>query len=127
MKFKEKAGRSQMQLLMKKLEEHNYIEWHRSCEKTDEVTDMLWMHPTSISLVRNFPYVLIMDCTYKTNRYHLPLLEIVGVTSTDKTFSVAFAYLKSEKAENYEWALRRLNMIMEGCPAPNAIITDRDL
>ncbi|KAL7111232.1 hypothetical protein ACP275_05G075400 [Erythranthe tilingii] len=127
MKYNEKTGKSQMQFLMGKLVENNYIQWHRSCKKTDEVTDMLWAHPISINLVRNFPYVLIMDCTYKTNRYRLPLLEIVGITSTHKTFSVAFAYLKSERAENYEWALTRLQTIMKGCPMPNAIVTDRDL
>lgn len=127
LRVKEKAGRSQMQLPMGKLSEYNYLEWDGSCDKTGEVSDMLWAHPKSISLFHSFPYVLIMDCTYKTNRYRLLLLEIVGVTSTDKTFSVAFAYLKFEKAGNYEWVLRRLAMIMKGCPMPNVIATYREL
>ncbi|KAH7517339.1 hypothetical protein FEM48_Zijuj09G0053000 [Ziziphus jujuba var. spinosa] len=37
-----------------------------------------------------------MNCTYKTNRYCLPLLEIFGVTSTELKFSIAFVYLQSE-------------------------------
>lgn len=127
LKVKEKAGRSKMELLIGNLARYKYMEWHRSCEKTDEVSDMLWMHPTSIGLIRSFPYVLIIDCTYKSNLYHLPLLEIVGITSTNRTFTVAFAYLKLEKAENYEWVLRRLLTIMEGCSMPNVIVTDREL
>ena len=44
-----------------------------------------------------FPVVLIMDSTYKTNKYRQPLFEIVGVTSTELTFAVAFAYMESDK------------------------------
>ncbi|XP_012837783.1 PREDICTED: protein FAR1-RELATED SEQUENCE 5-like [Erythranthe guttata] len=122
----EKAGRSQMQLLMTKLSEHNYLEDHRSNED-GEVTDLFWSNPTCLALGRSFPYVLLMDCTYKTNRYGFPLLEMVGVTSTNKTFSIAFAYLQFEKADNYEWALRTLVEKMGGSHSPNCIITERDL
>ena len=87
-KVNERGGRSQMQQLLGKLAEHNYIEWHKNCENSETVTDLIWTHPSSIDLLRAFPHVLIMDCTYKTNRYRMPLLEIVGVTSTDMTFSV---------------------------------------
>ncbi|PNY02064.1 FAR1-related protein [Trifolium pratense] len=34
-----------------------------------------------------------MDATYKTNGYNMPLFEIVGVMSTEKTFGVGFAFL----------------------------------
>ena len=42
------------------------------------------------------------------NKYHLPLLEIVGVTSIKMTFSVAFAYLQFERMDNFEWALNKV-------------------
>jgi histone-lysine N-methyltransferase SETD2 len=123
----EKAGRSQMQQLLGKLCEHNYIEWHRSCAITDRVKDLFFAHPISIEILRAFPQVLIMDCTYKTNRYRLPLLEIVGVTSTNLTFSVALAYLEGELEDNYIWALSRLKTVLEDGWVPNIIITDREL
>ncbi|XP_038693805.1 uncharacterized protein LOC119991532 [Tripterygium wilfordii] len=47
-----------------------------------------------------------MDATYKTNRYSMPLLEIVSVTATNMTFCIAFVFLHSEKVFNYTWALR---------------------
>ena len=65
----ERAGRSQMQQLLKLLAEHGYIEWHRNCPVTDTVIDLFFTHPTSLDLLRAFPHVLIMDCTYKTNLY----------------------------------------------------------
>jgi len=49
-----------------------------------------------------------MDSTYKTNRYRLPLLEIVGVTSTGLTIYVAFILVEAERENNYVWALERL-------------------
>ncbi|XP_028113459.1 PKS-NRPS hybrid synthetase CHGG_01239-like [Camellia sinensis] len=91
------------------------------------VTDLFWAHPVSLELLRAFPHVLIMDCTYKTNRYRLPLLEIIGVTSTDLTFSVAFAYLGHEREDNYTWALDVLRTVMKNTAFPKVIITDREL
>jgi len=49
--------------------------------------------------------VFLIDSTYKTNRYRLSLLDIVGVTPTRMTFSVAFAYLDVECLNNVVWAL----------------------
>ena len=87
-KFKvvEYAKRLQMQQLMKNLSEHAYIEVHRNCPDTDTTKDIIWAHPASIDLLHAFSRVLIMDCTYKTNMYLLPLTEIIGVTSTEITF-----------------------------------------
>ena len=83
-----------MQQRMNKLSEHAYIEVHRSCPVTDTVKDILWAHPASIEL-HAFFRVLIMDCIYKTYMYRLPLMEIVGVTSTDMTFSSCFCIFGS--------------------------------
>ncbi|XP_028102684.1 uncharacterized protein LOC114301927 [Camellia sinensis] len=68
-----------------------------------------------------------MDCTYKTNCYRLPLLEIVGVTLTEMTFSVAFAYLQYERVDNYAWVLATLRDVMDGFVVPTVIVTDREL
>lgn len=46
--------------------------------------------PIFSQVVEYFPIVLIMDNTYKTNKYKQPMFEIVGMTSTELTFSVAF-------------------------------------
>ena len=90
-----------MQHLWDKLAEGRYIEWHRNYDNTDVVHDLFWAHPGSIDLLYAFFRILIMDYTYKTNRYHLPLLEIMGVTSTNLTFSIAFAYIDTERKDNY--------------------------
>ncbi|XP_028053414.1 uncharacterized protein LOC114257809 [Camellia sinensis] len=91
------------------------------------VTDLFWAHCVSLDLLRSFSKVLIMDCTYKTNRYRLPLLEIVGVTSTDMSFSVAFAYLQFERIDNYVWVLTTLRSLFDDIVIPKVIVMDREL
>ncbi|KAL8547131.1 hypothetical protein ACS0TY_006737 [Phlomoides rotata] len=119
----ERAGRSQIQYLMGKLKDHRYFYLHRRCEKTDTIRDLFFAHPKSIDLVRAFPKVLLMDCTYKTNRYRMPLLEISGMTPTNLTFCVACAFMNAEREDNYTWALSMLRSLMVDLCLPNLIIT----
>ncbi|KAH1129464.1 hypothetical protein J1N35_000842 [Gossypium stocksii] len=62
---------------------------------------------------------------YKTNKYDLHFVQIVGVTSTNKTFSIAFASIINEKEKNYNWALTCLKLTLEECMYPRVIVTDR--
>ncbi|GAU10461.1 hypothetical protein TSUD_424150, partial [Trifolium subterraneum] len=68
-----------------------------------------------------------MDSTYKTNKYNMPLFEIVGFTSTVRTYNVGFAWLTNEKEDNFIWALQQLRSLVrnEGS-LPKVILTDRD-
>ena len=85
-----RGSRIEMHQLMMLLECDNYIHWHRCHESSRVVSDIFWTHPDSLKLLNPFSNVLLMDNTYKKNKYRLPLLEIVGVTSTGLTFSAAF-------------------------------------
>ncbi|XP_012849439.1 PREDICTED: uncharacterized protein LOC105969235 [Erythranthe guttata] len=96
--FNELSGRSQLQLLFAKLKEDKYLSYHRSNE-FNEIADLLWIHPKCIKLAQPNPYVFVMDCTYKTNGYGLPFLEIVGFTCTNLTFAIAFPYMDHKKME----------------------------
>jgi hypothetical protein len=70
-----------------------------------------------------------MDCTYKTNKYKMPLLTICGVTFLGTTFIVGFAFIEKETTKYYDWVLYQLNRlyISLGLPRPRVIATDRDL
>ena len=126
-KVEEKEGRSVLQQLMKCLHDNGYQQWHRREGETNVVSDILYAHPQSINLLRLFPYVLVMDCTYKTNIYNMPLLEIVGISPTGHNFSVAFAYLRNEKVESYTWALDIVRQLFGKSILPQVIVTDREL
>ena len=71
--------------------------------------------------------MLIIDATYKTNVFNMPFVEIVGVTSTNKTFCIAFAFIKDEKMDSYKWVLEELKLTLNECMHPRVIVTDREL
>src|SRR4051812_4757463 len=119
--------RSEMQQLLKLLGDNNYVSSFRTSEDKVTMRDIFWTHPESIKLFNTFPTVLVMDLMYKTNKYRLPLLEIFGVTSTDKTYSVEFAFLECEKEDNFTWALGICkSLLVDQEVMPNVIVTDRD-
>ncbi|KAK1262170.1 hypothetical protein QJS04_geneDACA021835 [Acorus gramineus] len=127
MRVLQTCGRTHMQQLMKLIYDHGYIERHRVQENAEVVSEIFFAHPKSIQLVHAFPLVFMMDCTYKTNQYRMPLLEIVGVTSTGKTFVAALVYLRAEKEDNYAWAMECFKSLFDGIPFPKVIITDHEL
>ena len=49
-----------------------------------------------------------MDCTYKTNRYKMPLLDIVGVTALNTSFHVGFCFVDADRSQ---FALQNLQGI----------------
>ncbi|KAH1264991.1 Protein FAR1-RELATED SEQUENCE 5 [Glycine max] len=83
----------EMQHLMNLLERDQYIHWHRIKDE-DVVRDIFWCHPDVVKLVNTCNLVFLINNTYKTNRYRLPLLDFVEVTPTGMTFSVGFAYVE---------------------------------
>jgi len=69
-----------------------------------------------------------MDNAYKTNKYRLYFLEIVGVTSTGLTFLAAFVLLSSECEINFIWALKSLRgLFLRANVFPEVIVSDRNL
>ncbi|XP_073226861.1 protein FAR-RED IMPAIRED RESPONSE 1-like [Cicer arietinum] len=119
---------TEMQHLLKLIQQENYVYWTRRRENSDVLRDIFWTHTDCIKLLNTFHFVLICDSTYKTNRYRLPLLEIVGVTSTSLTFSVGFAYLEQERQDNFIWAFEKVRQLFKSeTLISKVIVTDRDL
>ena len=89
----------EMQQLMKLLEPNQYIHWHRLKDE-NVVRNIFWSHPYVVKLFNACNLVFLIDSTYKTNRYELSLLDIVGVTPIRMTFSAAFVYLEGKRVNN---------------------------
>ena len=69
-----------------------------------------------------------MDCTYKTNRYKLPLLLIQGVTCFHTTFFIGYTFLSDETEESYQWALKKFQAKCVAANIPNykVAVTDNE-
>ncbi|KAL5153284.1 Protein FAR1-RELATED SEQUENCE 5 [Glycine soja] len=116
----------EMQHLMKLFESDQYIHWHRIKDE-DVVRDIFWCHPDSVKLVNTCNLVFLIDNTYKTNRYRLPLLDFVGVTPTGMTFSAGFIYVEGERINNLVWVLQLFRgLFLKRDALPGVIVTNRD-
>ncbi|CAJ2637494.1 uncharacterized protein LOC123886448 [Trifolium pratense] len=94
-----KASRTEMQHLFKNLDDNKYFFKHRLVveDRVEHLQDIFFAHSKFVSLFNSFPTVLMMDSTYKTNKYKMSLFKIVSFTSTETTFNVGFAWLTNEK------------------------------
>jgi hypothetical protein len=119
---------SPTQKFLDELEKGGYIYDYR-IDESGRLLDAFLIHSASIPFLKAFPCVLLMDCTYKTNKYRMPLLDIVGFTGTNSTFFAALAFMSRETEEDYRWALGCLRKVMSkhGISLPHVVLTDREL
>ena len=75
-----------IQHFLKLMKGVNYVNWSRRRDNLDVMRDIFWVHPNLVKLWNIFSIMLIMDITYKTNKYKSLLLKIVGMTSIELTF-----------------------------------------
>ena len=71
----------------------------------DRVIHFFFTYLNSISLLNCYSEVLLLDCTYKTNRFKILLLNIVEYTCIHKTNYISFCFLQNERKESYIWTL----------------------
>jgi len=123
----QREDKTELQYLITKLEKHQYVYFTRENSEETTLEDLFFAHPDSIDILNTFPTILVMDSTYKTNTYRMPLFEIVGVTSTEMTYSVAFAFISFERENNFIWTLEMLvGFLTSKRNMPKVIVTDRD-
>lgn len=72
MKRAEAEGRGDIQQALHSLHEKKYHVVVRRVHGSSQLSDLMFSHPGSQHLLRLFPYVIVMDATYKTNEYVYP-------------------------------------------------------
>jgi hypothetical protein len=86
--------------------------------------------PESIKHLTQNPNVLLMDATYKTNWFNMPLVDTVGIDNCNRTFFVSFAFMSSEADADYEWSvqcnLKLYQLHMTTIDGPSIIATDAE-
>ena len=119
------AGQSSIEYLIGQLKSLDFI---YTIDQNDEnqIQSLFFTLPQSIHLLKQFHSVILMDCTYKTNKFNMPLLHICGFTNTNHSFSVGFCFVTKENIPSYTWALLQLKNLLKGL-VPEVIISDWDL
>jgi len=71
-----------------------------------------------------FSDVVILDTSHKTNRFNLPLLDVVVVNNLGKTTTCYFSLLEKQTYDNYVWALECMKSQMN--KSPKLIFSDNE-
>src|SRR6266536_6056547 len=76
-------------------------------------------------LIEN-PEVLVTDLMYKTNRFNMPLVNIIGMTGMNRSFFDGSMFISGEKEKDYKlvfFAIRKLYDVYE-LPYSKTFVTD---
>jgi hypothetical protein len=91
----------------------------------NHVQNLFFAHQKQIELLLANPDILLMDCTYRTNKYRLPLLHILGCTNLQTFFSAGFCFLSNETQADYHWAIANF-LLKTGTSLPRVFISDQE-
>ena len=75
-----------------------------------------------VNYSKKFLDMVIVDATYKRNRFNMPLVNVVGVNNYGRTILLAFALLDDEKMDSYDWLFKNLKDIWR--KEPDYFISD---
>lgn len=120
----ELSGLSWVDCLLKNLQSGNYYSNFQK-DNVGRIDRLFFSHRISVGLIRQYGDVFLMDSTYKTNKFNMPLLNIVGITGCNTTFYAAFAFLRKEEESDYSWALEQFSSLAH--ITPSVIVTDREM
>ena len=101
---KSRPGNTATEACIKELEDNG--ELHRPFLNSHrQLIGLVYTTPTARALLRRFPTVIFIDCTYKTNRYRMPMLHLVGFACTNQTFTAGIALILRETTDWYDVAI----------------------
>lgn len=91
---------------------------------------MFWAYRSSLRQFSQAADLLVVDATYKTNRFSMPLVVVCAVDRFGSTYLIALALIHGETVPYYTWVMRRLfDAMVEVCgiACVNTFMTDREL
>ena len=81
----------------------------------------------SVQYLNKYPDILLLDYTYKINKFDMPLLHTISIDHYGHTFTIALCFLDQEVEENYRIAIRFIRGLFGAEIWPSIIGTDREL
>ena len=116
-----------IQALIRELDQGDWTYELQKHPITNQITHLFFVKGSSQDILKANHEALIMDCTYKTNKYKMPLLIISGQTALNTTFYLGFAFIVKEKTEDYTWVLTQLKALYAALELPNPIVMTTDM
>ncbi|XP_074299128.1 uncharacterized protein LOC141630162 [Silene latifolia] len=118
--------RNSVQYMLHLANEFNYLSEYMVEGEEKALTHVWFAHPEGVEMLKAWPDVILIDSTYKTNKYDLILVQCVGVTPVRKSILIGYALIKRESSDGYIWVLRRLKSLLGPDVKPTVFVTDHD-
>lgn len=91
-----------IQALIKEFDQNETeLAYEVDLNEDNQVINLFFSRCTTQTLLQTSFEVLIMNCTYKTNRFKMPLLVIGEQTALHINFYIAFCFMHEETTESY--------------------------
>jgi hypothetical protein len=101
-----------------------YFAWEPTSDTDNRIKHMIIADMRLIHYLRQNPDVMILDCTYETNKFDMPLLDALGIDCMGQGFGICVAFLDNETSEDsYDWALEHIRKLYRKT-IPSVIATD---
>ena len=111
------SGLSSIQALLKALREYRgdnlkskYYFAHKE-DNRDYIKYLFFAYPESLKYFQKNPNILLLNCTYKTNKFKMPFLYIVGVTNIGHNFKLTYYFLPGKIEGNYNFAIWQIYLL----------------
>lgn len=110
--FEQEENQSQL-FFQKKLDEYKTLQ------------NFCFMTKRMQNLYSHFNDIIVMDTTHKTNRFGMPLLDIIIINNMGQSCTVFIAFLKNQKYETFLWSLQQFKNGIDS-QSPKIILTDEE-
>jgi hypothetical protein len=100
----------------------------RKKAKTIRLVGIVWTVPYCLRMWKRYPEIMSFDNTYNTNRFKLPLFQIMGQTCLKSVYNAAFGLVDNERREGFQFLTAAVRDLTErhAIPLPDVVITDYD-
>jgi len=90
----------------------------------NQLQRICFMTPCMIQLANICNNVIIIDTTHKTNRFNMPMLDVIIIDNLGRSRTIFVALLDSQKIDSFKWALESLKEKLS--MNPPVIFSDED-
>ena len=87
----------------------------------------MFAYPELIKFLYKNPNVLLLNYTYKINKFKIPFLYIIGVSNNRHNFKLTYYFLPSKIEANYSFVIQQLYLLYYHYNLkPKVIIIDKE-
>lgn len=118
------SGKTPIEVLVEELLEDESWALRYHTEQNGVVNFLFFAPDEMIDIVQASPSVILIDATYRTNKYNLPAIHFQAVTPIGKTASISLAFVTNEEEASYQLAVSTFRELVIGDSPIEVLLTD---